>query len=184
MNWKFRNMPCLKCCFWRLLIHCHGGCTTWSQWCDVKWKLWIAEREGMNERCRCSSKLGGVIVFLAFPLSDMKLLPMMSTVCIMWYVTVCIVRTNKHFQILMTSVRFISSAESEIFRRLFLPYAVAPSRVVCMDGRIRKINVTLNTVLCQHLHSVSAGLSYNAWYTIPISTAAKDHFFVGLCILW
>ena len=65
----------------------------------------------------------------------------------------------------MTSVRFICSAESEIFRRLFLPYAVAPSRVVCVDGRLRKIDVTLNTVLCHHLHSVSAGL--NAWVHSP-----------------
>ena len=68
---------------------------------------------------------------------------------------------------MMTSVRFISSAESEIFRRLFLPDAVAPSRVVCVDGRLRKIDVTLNTVLCQYLHSVSAGLSYNAWVHSP-----------------
>ena len=83
----------------------------------------ITEREGMNERCRCSSKLGGHF-FFAFPLSDMNLLPMMSTV----YNVICdscIFSTKKHFQFIMTSVRFNCSAESEIFRSLFLPYAVA-----------------------------------------------------------
>ena len=76
---------------------------------------------------------------------------------------------------MMTSVRFICSAESEIFRRLFLPYAVAPSRVVCMYGRLRKIDVTLNTVLCQYLHSVSAGLSYNAWVHSPYLMLRSNH---------